>query len=89
MIGLRTSDSPSNQQYLTFCKAIGIVPPMWLFCTLVDVQDATFYSEWGSEGHAIDRPVVELPEMEVAHLDINVDTRPSTLIGLHLERDGV
>ena len=69
-----------TKQYLGFCKAISISPPMWLFCTLVDVQHATFHSEWGNEGHVIDRPVVELPETEIAALDINVDTHLRPLL---------
>ena len=41
---------------------------------------ATFHSEWGDEGHVIDRPVVELPETEIAALDINVDTHLRPLL---------
>ena len=58
-----------TKQYLTFCKAIGIVPPIWLFCALVDVQGAIYYSHWDDGGHVIDRSIVELPEMELAALD--------------------
>jgi len=69
-----------TRQYLGFCKAIEIAPPIWLFCTLVDVQHATFHSEWGDEGHVIDRPVVELPEMELAALDLTLDTHLRPLL---------
>jgi hypothetical protein len=62
-----------TKQYLAFCKAIGIAHPIWLFCTLVDVEGARYHSEWDHEGHVIDRPVVELPELEIAVLDIIVD----------------
>ena len=66
-----------TKQYLAFCKAIDIVPPIWLFCSLVDVEGAKYYSRWGGgrEGHPIDRPIVELPETELAALDLDVDAR--------------
>ena len=59
----------ATKQYLAFCRAIGIAPPIWLFCALVDVQGAIYYSHWSEGGHVIDRPVIELPEMELAALD--------------------
>lgn len=78
--GLFFRDSPcervilqATKQYLGFCKAIGLSSPVWLFCTLVDVQGAAFYSQWGNEGHVIDRPIVQLPEMELTAFDIQVD----------------
>jgi hypothetical protein len=70
----------ATKQYLGFCKAIGISPPIWLFCALVNVEGAMHYSNWGKEGHAIDRPVVELPETEVAALDIDVDAHLRPLL---------
>ena len=69
-----------TRQYLGFCKAIGISPPIWLFCTLVDVEGARTRPDWRTEGHVIDRPIVELPEMEIAALDINVDTHLRPLL---------
>ena len=62
-----------TRQYLGFCKAIGISPPIGLFCTLVGVEGARTRPDWRTEGHVIDRPVVELPEMELAALDLTLD----------------
>ena len=70
----------STKQYLAFCKAIGIAPPLWLLCTLVNVEGAGYYAGWPTERHAIDRPVVELPELEIAAVDINVDTHVRPLL---------
>jgi hypothetical protein len=69
-----------TKQYLAFCKAIEISAPIWLFCALVNVEGAGFYSEWPTERRPIDRPVVELPEMEIAALDSNVDTHLRPLL---------
>jgi hypothetical protein len=70
----------ATRQYLAFSKAIGIAPPIWMFCTLVNVEGAAFRPHWGQEGHTIDRPVVELPETEIACLEIKVDTHLRPLL---------
>lgn len=70
----------TTKQYLKFCKAIGISPPIWLFCALVDVEGAKRDTDWDEDVCRIDRPVVELPEIDLAALDIDVSTHLRPLL---------
>jgi len=57
-------------QFVKFCKDLGTLPPVWLFTTLADVEGVRLFDGWGRSDYAIDRPVVHLPEMEIAAFDI-------------------
>ena len=56
--------------FLKFCKDLGTPPPVWLFTTLADVEGVRLFDGWGRSDYAIDRAVVNLPEIKIAEFDI-------------------
>jgi hypothetical protein len=59
-------------QYIACCKGLGVRPPLWLFTTLADVEGVHIYTHGGDEECAFDRPVVQLPETEIAAFEIEL-----------------
>ena len=54
--------------YLPFAKALGLEPPFWMFAALTGCEGARFWFNRSWEQfspHAIDRPVVWLPETKI------------------------
>lgn len=56
-------------QYLGFSSDIGIDPPYWLFTALVGCVGVRASTTRGIGSHAIDRPLVFLPEFQVEASD--------------------
>ena len=65
------------RSYLTFCKAMEIVPPIWMFSSLLDCRVVRILTDrtWRDRSqHSIDRSPAFMPELEITAFDTKVDS---------------